>query len=211
MPESVAEGPQARNPASSLWRPTSRRASIALGDRAASDPSCRGPFGSPLSRGPVPEAAPEPGRRLRGIPRAPRETRPPRGGPEERNPPWKRKPAPPRARSAASRSAWREATTARSASGASAPASASRSTCATSCAYRCRRRPTRETSTAYSWTAGPCGRCRESSRSGATTTTRPCTRGSLELLSSRGSLACPAAGGSRGGRRRHFLPLLDSM
>ena len=23
--------------------------------------------------------------------------------------------------------------------------------------------------------------------------------------------ACPAAGGSRGGRRRHFLPLLDSM
>ena len=33
----------------------------------------------------------------------------------------------------------------------------------------------------------------------------------LELLSSRGSLACPAAGGSRGGRRRHFLPLLDSM
>lgn len=35
--------------------------------------------------------------------------------------------------------------------------------------------------------------------------------GVLELLSSRGSLACPAAGGSRGGRRRHFLPLLDSM
>lgn len=33
----------------------------------------------------------------------------------------------------------------------------------------------------------------------------------LELLSSRGSLACPAAGGSRGGRRRHFLPPLDSM
>lgn len=33
----------------------------------------------------------------------------------------------------------------------------------------------------------------------------------LELLSSRGSLACPAAGGSRGGRGRHFLPLLDSM
>ena len=33
----------------------------------------------------------------------------------------------------------------------------------------------------------------------------------LELLSFRGSLACPAAGGSRGGRRRHFLPLLDSM
>ena len=33
----------------------------------------------------------------------------------------------------------------------------------------------------------------------------------LELLSSRGSLACPAAGGSRGGRRRHFLPLLDSI
>lgn len=33
----------------------------------------------------------------------------------------------------------------------------------------------------------------------------------LELLSSRGSLACPAAGGSWGGRRRHFLPLLDSM
>jgi chromosome partitioning protein len=33
----------------------------------------------------------------------------------------------------------------------------------------------------------------------------------LELLSSRGSLACPAAGGSRGGRRRHFLPLLDPM
>lgn len=33
----------------------------------------------------------------------------------------------------------------------------------------------------------------------------------LELLSSRGSLACPAAGGSRGGLRRHFLPLLDSM
>ena len=33
----------------------------------------------------------------------------------------------------------------------------------------------------------------------------------LELLSSRGSLECPAAGGSRGGRRRHFLPLLDSM
>lgn len=33
----------------------------------------------------------------------------------------------------------------------------------------------------------------------------------LELLSSRGSLACPAAGGSRGGRRRHFLPLLESM
>ncbi|NCA33204.1 hypothetical protein D5275_10860 [Adlercreutzia muris] len=33
----------------------------------------------------------------------------------------------------------------------------------------------------------------------------------LEFLSSRGSLACPAAGGSRGGRRRHFLPLLDSM
>lgn len=26
----------------------------------------------------------------------------------------------------------------------------------------------------------------------------------LELLSSRGSLACPAAGGSRGGRRRHL-------
>ncbi|KFI98594.1 putative transcriptional regulator [Bifidobacterium adolescentis JCM 15918] len=65
---------QARNPASSLWRPTSRRASIALGDRAASDPSCRGPFGSPLSRGPVPEAAPEPGRRLRGSP-APLERR----------------------------------------------------------------------------------------------------------------------------------------
>ena len=133
-------------------------------------------LGSPLTRGPVPEAAPEPGRRLRGIPRAPRETRPPRGGPEERNPPWKRKPASPKARSAASRSAWREATTTRSASGASAPASASRSTCVTSCAYRCRRRPTRETSTAYSWTAGPCGRCRASSRSGATTTTRPCTR-----------------------------------
>ena len=34
----------------------------------------------------------------------------------------------------------------------------------------------RETSTAYSWTAGPFGRCRASSRSGATTTTRPCTR-----------------------------------
>ena len=33
----------------------------------------------------------------------------------------------------------------------------------------------------------------------------------LELLSSRGSLACPAAGGSRGGRRRHFPPLLDPM
>ena len=33
----------------------------------------------------------------------------------------------------------------------------------------------------------------------------------LELLSSRGSLACPAAGGPWGGRRRHFLPLLDSM
>lgn len=33
----------------------------------------------------------------------------------------------------------------------------------------------------------------------------------LELLSFRGSLACPAAGGSWGGRRRHFLPLLDSM
>lgn len=33
----------------------------------------------------------------------------------------------------------------------------------------------------------------------------------LELLSSRGSLACPAAGGPRGGRRRHFLPPLDSM
>ena len=33
----------------------------------------------------------------------------------------------------------------------------------------------------------------------------------LELLSSRGSLACPAAGGSRGGRRRHLLPPLDSM
>ena len=33
----------------------------------------------------------------------------------------------------------------------------------------------------------------------------------LELLSSRGSLACPAAGGSRGGHRRHFLPPLDSM
>ena len=33
----------------------------------------------------------------------------------------------------------------------------------------------------------------------------------LELLSSRGSLACPAAGGSRGGRRRHLLPLLDPM
>ena len=33
----------------------------------------------------------------------------------------------------------------------------------------------------------------------------------LELLSSRGSLACPAAGGSWGGRRRHFLPLLDSI
>lgn len=33
----------------------------------------------------------------------------------------------------------------------------------------------------------------------------------LELLSSRGSLACPAASGSQGGRRRHFLPLLDSM
>ena len=33
----------------------------------------------------------------------------------------------------------------------------------------------------------------------------------LELLSSRGSLACPAAGGSQSGRRRHFLPLLDSM
>lgn len=97
-------------------------------------------------------------------------------GPEERNPPWKRKPAPPKARSAASRSAWREATTTRSASGASAPASASRSTCATSFAYRCRRRPTRETSTAYSWTAGPFGRCLGSSRSGATTTTRPCTR-----------------------------------
>ena len=32
-----------------------------------------------------------------------------------------------------------------------------------------------------------------------------------ELLSSRDSLACPAAGGSRDGRRRHFLPLLDSM
>ena len=33
----------------------------------------------------------------------------------------------------------------------------------------------------------------------------------LELLSSRGSLECPAEGGTRGGRRRHFLPLLDSM
>lgn len=33
----------------------------------------------------------------------------------------------------------------------------------------------------------------------------------LELLSSRGFLACPGAGGSRGGRRRHLLPLLDSM
>ena len=33
----------------------------------------------------------------------------------------------------------------------------------------------------------------------------------LELLSSRGSLACPAAGGSRSGRCRHFLALLDSM
>ena len=33
----------------------------------------------------------------------------------------------------------------------------------------------------------------------------------LELLSSRGSLECLAAGGTRGGRRRHFLPLLDSM
>ena len=33
----------------------------------------------------------------------------------------------------------------------------------------------------------------------------------LELLSSRGSLECPAAGGPRGGRRRHFLPLLDYM
>ena len=33
----------------------------------------------------------------------------------------------------------------------------------------------------------------------------------LELLSSRGPLACPAAGGSRGARGRHFLPLLDSM
>lgn len=33
----------------------------------------------------------------------------------------------------------------------------------------------------------------------------------LELLSSRGSLACPAAGCSRGGHRRNFLPLLDSM
>ena len=33
----------------------------------------------------------------------------------------------------------------------------------------------------------------------------------LEFLSFRGSLACPTAGGSRGGRRRHFLPLLDSM
>lgn len=33
----------------------------------------------------------------------------------------------------------------------------------------------------------------------------------LELLSSRGSLACPAASGSQDGRRRHFLPLLDSM
>lgn len=33
----------------------------------------------------------------------------------------------------------------------------------------------------------------------------------LELLSFRGSLACPAAGGSRGGRRCHFLPLLDSI
>ena len=33
----------------------------------------------------------------------------------------------------------------------------------------------------------------------------------LELLSFRGSLACPAVGGSRGGRRRHFLPLLDSI
>ena len=32
-----------------------------------------------------------------------------------------------------------------------------------------------------------------------------------ELLSSRGSIACPDAGDSRGGRRRHFLPLLDSM
>ena len=32
-----------------------------------------------------------------------------------------------------------------------------------------------------------------------------------QLLSSRGSLACPAASGSQGGRRRHFLPLLDSM
>ena len=30
----------------------------------------------------------------------------------------------------------------------------------------------------------------------------------LELLSSRGSLECPAAGGPRGGRRRHFLPSL---
>ena len=30
----------------------------------------------------------------------------------------------------------------------------------------------------------------------------------LELLSSRSSLACLAAGGSRGGRRRHFLPSL---
>lgn len=33
----------------------------------------------------------------------------------------------------------------------------------------------------------------------------------LELLSSRGSLACPAAGGSRGGRSRHLPPLLDPM
>ena len=33
----------------------------------------------------------------------------------------------------------------------------------------------------------------------------------LELLSSRGSLACPAAGGSRGGRGRHLPPLLDPM
>ena len=32
-----------------------------------------------------------------------------------------------------------------------------------------------------------------------------------ELLSSRDSLACPAASSSRDGRRRHFLPLLDSM
>ncbi|MDB1872465.1 hypothetical protein PMX34_09500 [Collinsella aerofaciens] len=31
-----------------------------------------------------------------------------------------------------------------------------------------------------------------------------------ERLSSRGSLVCPAAGGSRGGRRRNFLLFLDS-
>ena len=32
-----------------------------------------------------------------------------------------------------------------------------------------------------------------------------------DIFSSRGFLACPAAGDSRGGRRRYFLPLLDSI